>query len=171
MSQTTARIKKGTHNFEILVDMQEALDFKKGNSDFLNVEGDRIFRNVKSGEVASKDDLEVSFGTTDVTEIGKRIVKNGEILIDQSHRDEEKEKKIKQVVEFLVTNAIDPQTNNPLTPNRIRSAMQEAHVQVKNVPIENQIQEILDSLSKVIPIKLEKKKKKIRIQAFQNEKA
>jgi len=167
MSSTTARIKKGGLHFEVLVDLDEALKFKKGESDFLSVEGGRVFEDIKKGNVASRNDLEIAFGTTDADEIGKIIVKHGEVLIDQEHRDEEKDKKLKQVVDFLSRNAIDPQSGNPISPERIKSALVEAHVNIKNVPIDSQIKEILEKISAIIPIKIETKKIKVTIPAIQ----
>jgi ribosome maturation protein SDO1 len=168
---TIARVTKGKNHFEIWIDMDEALAFKKGTSDFLNIEGDRIFSDAKKGFAASQNDLEVTFGTSDVLEIGKQIVKSGEILVNQEHRNEEKEKKIKQVVDFLSTNAIDPQSGNPISPERIRSALGESHISIKNMPVENQITEILEALSKIIPIKIETRKIKITIPAIQTGKS
>ena len=169
--KTIARIKKGGLNFEIIVDMDDALKFKKGETDYLDIEGDRIFANVRKGEVPSKNDLEIAFKTSDPLAIGKVIVKDGEILIDQSHRDEERDKKVRQVVEFFSRNAIDPQSNRPISPERISSALEEAHVQIKNIPVENQVQEILEGLSKVIPIKIEIRKIKVTVPAIQTGKA
>lgn len=171
MGQTTARIKRNGMSFEVLVDLDGALKFKKGESDYLIVEGDRVFRDIKRGDVASKNDLEIAFKTTDPNEIGKIIVKDGEVQTDQEHRDEEREKKVKQVVEFLSKNAVDPQTGNPLTPERIKSAIEQSKVTIKNIPVENQIKEILDKLSVVIPIKIETKRIKVTIPAIQTGKA
>jgi len=166
MTQTTARIKAKGKPFEIVVDLDEALKFKKGESDWLEVGGDRIFTDIKKGNVASSKDLEECFGTTDVSEIAKKIVKSGEILTTQDYRDAEHEKKIKQVVDFLSRNAINPQTGNPHTPQRIESALNEAHVNIKNGPIENQIKDIIEQISKILPIKTETKKIKITVPAI-----
>lgn len=171
MVNTTARIKKGNLHFEILVDLDDALKVKKGLSDFLNVEGDTVFTDLKKGNRASNAELQTAFGTSDITEIGKEIVKHGEVLTDQEHRDEEKEKKIKQVVDFLARNAIDPRSGNPITAERIKTALQESHVIIKNVPIENQIHDIIDALSKILPIKIETRKIKVTIPAIQTGKA
>jgi len=168
---TTARIKKGSTNFEIIVNLEDALKVKKGESDYLLVEGDTIFTNIKRGDRASNSELETSFGTTSVDEIGKIIVKEGEVLVDQAHRSEEQEKKIKQIVDFLVTNAIDPQTKNPISGARIKSAIEESRINIKNVPVENQIQDILSELSKIMPIKIETRKIKVTIPALQTGKA
>ena len=99
------------------------------------------------------------------TEIVEKIIKDGEVQLTQEHRDEEKENKLKQVVEFLVTNAVEPQTGNPHTAERIKNALEQSHVNIKNVPIENQIKNILEEVSKVIPIKIETKKVRITVPA------
>ena len=167
MAETTARIKKAGMNFEILADLDEALKFRKGEIDSFSISTSRIFNDIKKGNVASKNDLEIAFKTTDPEEIGKIIVKQGEILTDQAHRDEEKEKKYRQVVEFLSKNAVDPQSGNPISPERIKSALEEAHLIIKNTPIESQIKEILEKLSAIMPLKIETKKIKITVPAVQ----
>jgi len=166
MTNTLARIKKTGKNFEIIVDMNNALKFKKGEISFIEAEGDRIFTDSKKGFVASNSDLENAFGTTDTNEIIKEIVKNGEVLLTQEHRDAEQEKKFKQVVDFLTRNSVDSQTGNPHTAERIKNALEQAHVNIKNVPIENQIKEIVEAISKIIPIRLETKRVKINIPAI-----
>ncbi len=167
MAQTIAKVRKGSNHYEVLVDMDEALKFKKGESDYLSLEIDRVFTNADRGDAASNDELETNFGTSDPLEVGKQIVKQGEVLVDQGHRNEEREKKVKQVVEFLTKNAVDPKTGNPHTSERIKNALEQSHVNIKNIPVENQIQEIIEKISGEIPIKLETKRVKITIPAIQ----
>lgn len=171
MPNTLARIKKAGKHFEIIVDLDDALKFKKGESSFIEAEGDRIFSDSRKGFKASEDDLKSAFGTTDINEVIKKIVKEGEVQTTQEHRDAEQEKKFKQVVDFLANNSINPQTGNPHSAERIKTALEEAHVNIKNVPIENQVNEIIEAVSKIIPIKIEKKKVKIKIPAMHTGKA
>lgn len=163
---TTARIKKAGKHFEILVDLDKALAFKKGEgaNDFL--EADAIFSDAKKGEKASGSDLKEAFGTEDVYEISGKIVKDGEVLVTQEHRSAEQEQRIKQVVDFLSKNAIDPQTGNPHTAERIKSALEQAHVNVKNISVDKQIGEIIEAISSILPIKIETKKVKIIVPAM-----
>ncbi len=167
MTQTTARIKKGSLHFEVLVDLDEALKFKKGESTYLMPLTDKIFESIKRGDIAAKNDLEVAFGTTDASTIAKEIVKRGEIENDQAHREAEDDKKIKQVIDFLSKNAIDPRTGNPITPERIKTAITESKLVIKNTPIESQAKEIIDKISLVIPIKIETRRIKITVPAVQ----
>ena len=171
MASTLARLKRAGKHFEIKVDLEDALKFKKGETDFLEVEGDMIFTDSKKGERASNQDLDLAFETTDITEIAKKIVKNGEVQTTQDHRDAEQEKKFKQIVDFLATNGIDPKTGNPHTAERIKNALEQSHINIKNIPVENQIKDILEKISAVIPIKLDTKKVKVTIPAIHTGKA
>ena len=171
MTQTTARLKKTGKHFEILVNMENALKFKKGEINFIQADTSFIFKDLKKGERASESELNEAFGTTDINKIASEIVKKGEVLTTQEQRSAEQEKKFKQIVDFLATKAIDPKTGNPHTAERIKSALEQARVNIKNVPIENQIKEILVEISKILPIKLETKKVRITIPAMHTGKA
>ncbi len=166
MTNTLARIKKAGKNFEVIVDLDEALKFKKGEGSVIEAEGDKVFTDSKKGQVASSSDLKSAFGTEDVNEVVQKIVKEGEVQLTQEHRDAEQEQKFKQVVDFLVTNAVDPQTGNPHTAERIKNALEQANVNIKNTQIENQISDILAEISSIIPIKIETKKVKITVPAI-----
>ncbi len=166
MTNTLSRIKKAGKNFEIIVDLDDALKFKKGEISSIEAEGDKVFTDSKKGEVPSESDLKEAFGTTDVNEIVSKIVKEGEVQLTQEHRGAEQEKKFNQVVDFLATNAVDPQTGNPHTTERIKNALEQSNVNIKNTSIDNQINDILLEISKIIPIKIETKKVKITVPAM-----
>jgi ribosome maturation protein Sdo1 len=76
----------------------------------------------------------------------------------------------KQVVDFLSRNAVSPE-GRPYTPDRIMKALVEAHVNVKNKPVGSQVSEIIDQLSKVLPVKIEIKKVKLMVPALHTGKA
>jgi len=129
MTNTLARIKQGGKHFEIIVDLDKALTFKKDGSaqDFL--ETDKIFTNSKKGFAASESDLNEAFGTNNSQEIAEKIVKSGEVLVGQEHRDEKKDQKFKQVVDFLSNNAVDPQGGSISTETSTTKSL-------SNLPIE-----------------------------------
>lgn len=168
---TIARIRKGSTTFEIMVNMNDALKVKKGESDYLIIEGDAIFTDIKKGNRASGAELQTAFGTNDVDTVGKEIVKRGEVLVDSSHRTAEQEQKIKQIIDFLSRNAIDPKSGRPITAERLKSALNEAHISIKNTPVDSQIHDIVDAMSAVIPIKIETRKIKVTVPALQTGKA
>lgn len=172
MTQTTARIKKNGNHFEIIIDLEKALEFKKGSSsqvDFLEI--DKIFTDSKKGFAAPEKDIEDAFKTGDIYEVAGKIVKEGEVLLTQEFRDQEREGKLKQVIDLISKSAVDPQTGNPHTYERIKSAIEQAHVNIKNSPIEDQLNEIVEKISKIIPIKIETKRIKIVIPAIHTGKA
>ncbi len=173
MVNTTARIKKSGKHYEILVDLEEAMKVRRGEDGAsLNVAvlGDAVFHNLKSGERASMNDLEVNFGTSDFVSIAEKIIKSGEVVRTAESMKGEQDKKYKQVVDFLVRNAVSPE-GRPYTPDRIMKALKEAHVNVKNKPVEMQVEEILNQLSKVLVISVERKKVKLLIPAIHSGKA
>jgi ribosome maturation protein SDO1 len=171
MAQTTARVTKEGKHYEILVDLDEALKVKKGEGN-LNaaVLTDAVFYNLKSGEHASSGDLEKAFGTSDFMEVAGKIIKSGEVVRTAESMKADHNKMYKQVVEFLVKNAVGPE-GRPYTPDRIMKALVEANVNVKNKPIDSQVTEILDQLSKVLPVKMEMKKVKLVVPAMHTGKA
>ena len=171
MAQTTARIKRNGKNFEVLVDLDEAMKVRKGEGNpGAAVLTDEIFHNLKAGEKAAVVDLENVFGTSDMIAVAEKIIKEGEVVRTAESMKAGHDVKYKQVVDFLAKNAVSPE-GRPYTPDRIMKALGEARVSVKNKPIESQVSEILDQLSKVLPIKIEMKKVKLIIPALHTGKA
>jgi ribosome maturation protein SDO1 len=165
MVQTTARIRKGKNSFEILVDLDEALKVRKGLGDISRaILTDSVFYNLKSGEHAAKDILEIEFQTGDFYEICKKIICSGEVVLPTEYLNTQVEQKYKQVVDFLTKNAVSPE-GRPYTPDRMMTALREAKINVKNKPIENQIGEIVEHLQKIIPLRIDMKKIRITIPA------
>ena len=172
MTNVTAKIKIKGKNFEILVDANKAVEVKKGkasaNEALIN---DVVFYNIKSGEKASEKDLLAIFGTDDVYVISEKIIKQGEIEIPSEFISKEKQEKLKQVVEFLVKNSVNPGSGLPYSPKRIEESLKEAGGNIENKPIEEQIPRILEKLRVVLPIKIETKKLKIVVPAVHTGKA
>jgi len=167
MTNVIARIKvKGKH-YEILVDVNKALKLKKGEktgiSEALASEG--VFYDAQKGLRASNEDLKEAFGTTDQMQVAEKIVKSGEIQIPQEQRNEERENKKKQIVDFLSRYSIDPRTNNPYTADTISRNLDEAGINIDNKTIEQQIPKVIEKLKNILPIKIQTKKLRLTIQA------
>ncbi len=160
MTNVIARTKIAGKHFEILVDVDKALAFKKSGKGNINevIAIDAIFTDSKKGFHAPKNDIKDAFKTEDVYEIAKKIIMQGEIQVPVEYKEKQREGKLKQVIDFFVRNSIDPRTDRPYTPERIERSLEEAGVNITNKPIETQIKDILSELSKVIPIKIETKK-------------
>jgi ribosome maturation protein SDO1 len=168
MTNTEARIKIKNKNFEVLVDLDKSLEFKKGKNvlpqEFLAI--NFVFSDAKKGLKVSEKDLMDAFETSDIYAVASKIVKNGEVQLPAEYKKKEQENKRKQVVDFLVKNAIDTMTKRPHTPTRIEDALDKIGVNIDNRPIEEQISKILEELKKVLPIKIESKKIRITVPAL-----
>ena len=167
MTDTTARTRVGSKVFETMVDLDNAIKLKKGEEVAITdvIRDNFVYHELKKGIKAGESDLKEAFGTTEFSEVVEKIVKKGEIEETQEFRDESTEQKRKQIVDFLVRNAVDARTDNPFTPDAIESAMKQAGVKVENQPVERQIKTITESLKTIIPIKIETKKIMIKIPA------
>jgi ribosome maturation protein SDO1 len=160
-----ARMKvKGKH-YEISVDLEEALKIRNGQGNISSaLQTPEIFYDLKKGTKASKEDLTVAFGTTDAYAIAKQIIQKGEVQKTQEYRDEEREKRIKQVVSLIIKNATD-QHGRPFTEERIKNAIEEIHYSFDNRPAEKQMPEVVSNLKEILPIKIETKRIQLTIPA------
>ncbi len=165
MDKVVARIKLKNKHFEIHVNLDEALKVKSGKGDIMSaLDSNKIFTDLKKGNVASQADLTECFNTLDIYQIAKIIITKGEVQKTQEFRDTERETRINQVVTLIVRNSSD-QHGRPYTDDRIRRAIQEAHVNIDNKPAEQQLPGIIEKLTTIIPIKLEIKRIKLVIPA------
>jgi len=167
MVNVEAKLRIKGKNFEILVDVDKALQFKKGmNVSMQNVLAvSEIFYDFKKGLKASKADLKEFLGTEDINKAAEKIIKQGEVNIPQEYRDKEQENKVKQVVDFLARNALDSRTGKPYTPNTIEAGLKQAGIKIENKPVDAQIADIISKLRTVLPIRIETKRLKITIPA------
>jgi ribosome maturation protein SDO1 len=152
-----ARYKSHGKNFEILVDPDKALSFKKGGvdiSDVLAVED--VFESASRGERCSEDSLMKAFGTTDVGEVAKKILLSGEIQLTHEQRRRIQEEKRRKVVAFIAKHAINPKTRLPHPPQRIELAMEEAKVRVDPFKsVDENVKEVMKGIKAILPIRFE----------------
>lgn len=165
MPNVEARIKvKGKH-FEILVDLDEALKFKAGKGDIsAALQSPQIYYDIKKGDIAASKDLQEAFATTNVYDIAKKIILDGEVLKTQDFRDAEREKKVKQVIDLILRNATD-QHGHPYTEERIRNAMKDIHFNFDNRPADQQMNDLVEKLKTIIPISIQIKRFRLTIPA------
>ena len=165
MPMVVARIKVKSKQYEIKVDLDEALKVKQGTGNIVSaLDCNAIYYDIKKGELASETDLKDAFGTTDLHEVATKIILKGEVQKTQEFRDAEQEKKVKQVIDLVLRNAVD-QNDRPYTEERIRRAVDEVHFNFDNRPPEQQLPDLIHQLKTVIPIKVETKKIKLTIPA------
>lgn len=161
-----ARLEIGGSIFEVLVDPETVQKLKDGKE--VNIpEGlasDTIFKDAKKGERASEINLMKIFNTNNVEQIAKQIILKGEVQLTTEQRRKMQESKRRQIVAAIAKNAINPQTGTPHPPQRIELAMEEAKVRIDPFkPVEQQMNEVLDALRPLIPIKFDKIKIAVKL--------
>lgn len=157
---------KGEHEFEILVDPDEAFAYRRGETDDFDrvLFVQEIFVDASAAERASMEDVEDEFGTRNVVEAAQELFERGEMELTTDQKNQLREEKRKQVVNMIATRAMNPQTNAPHPPKRISNAMEEAGVQVDAMrDAEEQLPEVLDAIRPKIPISMEEKEIAIRV--------
>ena len=156
----TARLESHGTRFEVLVDPDAALAIKRGEfeGDLEDViAAEDVFEDAARGDRPAEEDLKTVFDTTDPMEIIPEVIKRGEIQITAEQRREMQEQKRRQLINLIARNAINPQMDDaPHPPDRIESALEETDFRIDPMePVEAQVDEALEALRPVIPIRFE----------------
>jgi ribosome maturation protein SDO1 len=166
----TARLESHGQRFEVLVDPDAALAIKRGefDGDLEDViAAEDVFEDASRGDRPPEKSLEEVFGTTDPMAIIPEVVERGEIQITAEQRREMQEQKRRQLINKIARNAVNPQMDDaPHPPERIERALEEAGFRVDPMePVENQVDDALDALRPVIPIRFDEVVMAVRLPA------
>jgi ribosome maturation protein SDO1 len=161
-----SRLTVSGQKFEILVDPDKALEFKKGAkidiSAILAAPG--VYKNVSSTDRVSEQDLQKNFGTTDFKKIAERIVREGELQLTTDQRRRMVEERKNQIATIISKKGINPQTNAPNPPQRVLNSMEKAGVHIDPfVDAELQVEKIVKEIRQYLPIKFQKITLQIKI--------
>jgi len=166
----TARLESHGARFEVLIDPDAALAMKRGEFEG-NLEeviaAEDVFEDASRGDRPAESDLETVFDTTDPMKIIPEVVRRGEIQITAEQRREMQEQKRRQLIDTIVRNAVNPQMDDaPHPPERVERALEEARFQVDPMePVESQVDDALDVLRPVIPIRFDEMTIAVRLPA------
>jgi len=163
-----ARYKHAKKIFEVLVDPEKVDTVKEGGKvDMADVlAAEEIFEDVSKGDKATEGDLMTVFSTTDVEEIARRIIKEGEVQLTTEQRRKRVEEKRKMVINQIAQIAINPKTDTPHPPARIEIAMKEAKVHINPFKtVDELVSEAVKAIRPIIPIKIEETQIAIKIPA------
>ncbi len=181
--KSIARIKKLGKDFEIIIDdvekalyVREAIKKAKKEGKLNNAEIreaiekicpiNQIFFDEKKGLRPSQTELQEAFGTLDFFEIAKEIIENGELVLPAEFRKKLREQKFKQIVAFLSKNAVDPRTKTLHPPDRIEAALRQVGAKIDEFKsVDEQLQSIINQLSRILPLKIENRKIEIIVPA------
>jgi ribosome maturation protein SDO1 len=150
------------------VDLELALKLRKGEN--VNIQNvllaNDVFTNAQRGDKASSADLTAAFGTPDALAAATRIIQKGDIQLPKDYRDEQQDNRKKQIIDWFAKNAVDARNNRPFTSQAISNALDQKGVNISNLPVDQQIKDITESLKTILPIKIETKKIAITIPAM-----
>jgi len=186
------RIEKGGRTFEMLIDPEQAWEAKKIIREEINrrlkagsqksrvsveelindskinlemvFESFTVFEDLRRGKKATNGDMEAIFNTTEGKTISGYILLDGEIQWTKAQREEERNKKLKQIITIISKNAINPQNKKPHPYQRIEKAIDEANIKIdlmKNA--EEQVDDIVKKIQSIIPIRMEQAELAIKI--------
>ncbi len=186
------RIEKGGRTFEMLIDPEQAWEAKKIIREEINkrlkagsqksrvtvkelindpkinlemiFESFTVFEDLRRGKKATDGDMEAIFNTTDGKTISGYILLDGEIQWTKAQREEERNKKLKQIINIISKNAINPQNKKPHPYQRIEKAIEEANIKIdlmKNA--EEQVDDVVKKIQSIIPIRMEQTELAIKI--------
>lgn len=162
------RLKKGKKKFEIACYQNKVQDYRKGIEEDLDevLQIHQIFINVSKGLIASKDDLNKSFGSTDPDPIIKEILNRGDIQLSEKERQLMLNKINNEMLSIISTKCINPNSKKRYPPTMIHKALTELKY---NVVVNKQAKlQALDAIKlliskQIIPIARAKMEVKVEI--------
>ena|SRR3989338_1612759 len=157
-----ARFSRGKDHFEIVVDIDKAIAFKKGTEkDIRNVltNQQHVFSDSKNGVLASEHKMQELFGTHDVLEVAEKIIKQGEVRVTSEYKQKQLEQKKKQIIDIIHMMCVDSRLRAPISVSRIESAFEESRIKIDEYKsAHDQVNDIIKQLRAVLPITIEVKK-------------
>lgn len=154
-----AKLKTYGENFEILVDPDLALEYKRGKIKDIRkiLASEFIFKDAKKAEKASTENIKKIFKTDDLLIVADQIIKKGEIELTTEQKRRMLEERKRRIIDIIAKNSINPQTKSPNPPARIEAAMELAKVRVVlEKSAEEQVDEVVKAIREFLPIKFEK---------------
>ena len=163
-----AKLKSHGHEFEILVDANLAIAFRSNETADINavLAVPTVFSDAKKGEEASPNAMKQALGTDDPIEAAKVILKKGNVPLTTEYKHKIKEQKLKQVINMIHRNAVDPKTHLPHPAERIEAALEEAKFHIDEFEaVSKQVENALKAIRPILPIQFETKEIAVKIPA------
>ncbi len=158
VSFNLARLKKGGQNFEVVVNPDSAIAYKRGAElDVKDVlKGEKVFNDAKKGVFASENDMKALFNSSDPLKVASIILKEGEIQLTTEYRDKLRAEKKKRVLALIQRNAIDPKSKLPHPLTRIENAFEQAKCKIDEFrTAEEQVDDVVKKLRTILPLRIE----------------
>ncbi|BAP71009.1 Ribosome maturation protein SDO1 [Kluyveromyces marxianus] len=162
------RLKKAKKRFEVACYQNKVQDYRNGVEKDLDevLQINQVFLNVSKGQVASKEDLQKAFQTTDVDAVIKEIISKGEIQLSEKERQLQLNKINNEMLTIISAKCINPNSKKRYPPTMIHKALLELKFNVVvNKPAKLQALEAIKLLvsKQIIPIVRSKMKIKVDV--------
>ncbi|KAF8665113.1 hypothetical protein AX16_000580 [Volvariella volvacea WC 439] len=160
------RLKKGGKRYEIACYKNKVQEWRTGVEtnidDVLQISN--VFINVSKGEVAKSNDLQKAFGTTNVEDIVKEILKKGELQVGEKEREHDLGALRKEIATLVAEKSVDPATQRPYPVGIIEKAMTEAGFSVKpNKTAKSQVSECLKLIQQESKLPIQRARMRIKV--------
>ncbi len=165
---TLVRYQTGSEKFEIMVDPDKGLAFKRGELDEVRnvLLVDTIFTDANKGEKASAEKLKKAFGTSDPLEVAEILFEKGIFQLNTQQRREMMEQKWRQIIHIISRTYVDPKTKLPHPPVRIENALEDVRVQIDPFKdADEQVKDVVDALRHILPMSSDNIQIAIRVPA------
>jgi len=152
---TLVRYQTGSEKFEIMVDPDKGLAYKRGELGEVRnaLLIDTIFTDANKGEKASAEKLENAFGTSDPIEVAEMLFEKGVFQLNTQQRREMMEQKWRQIIHIISRTYVDPKTKLPHPPTRIENALEDVRIQIDPFKdADEQVKDVVDALRHVLPM-------------------
>lgn len=159
--EINTRLKEGKEKSRLTV--EDLLNDRKIDLELI-FESFTVFEDLRRGKKATDGDMETIFNTTDGITIAAHILIDGDINWTKAQREEEMQKKLKQIITIISKNAINPQNKKPHPYQRIEKAIEEANIKIDLMRnAEEQVDDVVKGIRAIIPIRLEQVEMAIKI--------
>ena len=155
-SGVLCRLKKGGAHFEVLCRAAQIERFREGSvasrDDVLM--SPELFKDAKRGERPSADEICSAFGDADASKAINEVLLKGDCQLSTAERRKKTEEKRAEIVTFIASNFMQPQTLHPIPRTRIENGME----QIKGLKIDpfrsaaTQAEEISKKLKDMFPL-------------------
>ena len=154
------RYKKEGIQIEALVDFKLLLEYIHDEKSAISIYDiyahTQLFTDSKKGEIASENIISKLFSNKSEEEILIQLAKEGDPQIPTSYINELRDKKRTQIIEFISSNAINPQTQSKYTPSMISSQFDSLNISIDpHANSVHQAEQALKELRKKMPISMQ----------------
>lgn len=160
-----ARLKREGATFEVVINPEEALKFKRGEGILADALRDlHVYSDAKKGQLAPENEVASKLGCSGEDACAK-ILKDGDLQLTGEIRDGFRAQKRAQVVQEVHKYGVDPRTNAPHPISRIETAMDEAKVRLDERSAQEQLKDVIKQLNHILPLKVSVKRMEVYLPA------